>query len=111
MTKTVDSYRFISGITKQMIRSWISMERPREIPWTPLARPLADSTVSLISTAGIALKTDRHLLGLFDLPTWWRLLLVTGFEVIETHLDEADEPPIPMFVCLKRVSREGSARL
>ena len=57
--KTVDSYRFISGITKRMIRSWISMERPREIPWTPLARPLSDCTVSLISTAGIALKTDR----------------------------------------------------
>jgi D-proline reductase (dithiol) PrdB len=59
MTKTVDSYRFISGITKRMIRSWISMERPRGIPWMPLARPLADSTVSLISTAGIALKTDK----------------------------------------------------
>ena len=57
--KTVDSYRFISGITKRMIKSWISMERPREIPWTPLARPLSDCTVSLISTAGIALKTDR----------------------------------------------------
>ena len=57
--KTVDSYRFISGITKRMIKSWISMERPREIPWTPLARPLRDCTVSLISTAGIALKTDR----------------------------------------------------
>ena len=59
MTKTVDSYRFISGITKRMIRSWISMEQPREIPWTPLAGPLADCTVSLISSAGIALKTDR----------------------------------------------------
>jgi D-proline reductase (dithiol) PrdB len=59
MTETVDSYRFISGITKRMIRSWISAERPREIPWTPLAKPLADCTVSLISTAGIALKTDQ----------------------------------------------------
>jgi D-proline reductase (dithiol) PrdB len=59
MTKTVDSYRFISGITKRMIKSWISMERPREIHWTPLARPLAGCTVSLISTGGIALKTDR----------------------------------------------------
>ena len=29
MPKTVDSYRFISGITKRMIRSWISQERPR----------------------------------------------------------------------------------
>ena len=59
MDKTVDSYRFISGITKRMIRSWISMERPREIPWTPLAKPLSECTVSLISSAGIALKIDR----------------------------------------------------
>ena len=59
MEKTVDSYRFISGITKRMIKSWISMERPREIPWTPLAKPLSECTVSLISSAGIALKTDR----------------------------------------------------
>ena len=58
-TKSVDSYRFISGITKRMIRSWISMERPRQIPWTPLTKPLTDCTVSLISSAGIALKADR----------------------------------------------------
>ena len=59
MDKTADSYRFISGITKRMIKSWISMERPREIPWTPLAKPWSECTVSLISSAGIALKTDR----------------------------------------------------
>ena len=59
MTKTVDSYRFITGITKRMIKNWISMERPRPIPWTPLAKPLSECTVSLLSSAGIALKTDR----------------------------------------------------
>jgi D-proline reductase (dithiol) PrdB len=59
MGETVDSYRFISGITKRMIKSWINMERPREIPWTPLAKPLAACAVSLISSAGIALRTDR----------------------------------------------------
>ena len=59
MIKSVDSYRFISGITKRMIKSWINMERPREIPWKPLAKPLANCTVSLISSAGLALKTDK----------------------------------------------------
>ena len=59
MNKTADSYRFSSGITKRMIKTWIGMEKPRDIPWTPLARPLADATVVLVSTAGIALKTDR----------------------------------------------------
>lgn len=59
MPKTVDSYRFISGITKRMIRSWISMETPRPIPWTPLRKPLQECTVALLSSAGIALKSDK----------------------------------------------------
>lgn len=59
MNKTVDSYRFIGGITKRMIRTWIGMEKPRPIPWTPLAKPLAQCNVALLSSAGIALKSDR----------------------------------------------------
>jgi hypothetical protein len=55
MTKTVDSYRFLSGIIKRMVKSWIKMEQPRAIPWTPLAKPLSDCTVSL-STLGMALS-------------------------------------------------------
>jgi D-proline reductase (dithiol) PrdB len=58
MSKTVDSYRFISGITRRMIKNWISIEKPRPIPWTPLARPLSECTVAMLSSAGIALKTD-----------------------------------------------------
>jgi D-proline reductase (dithiol) PrdB len=59
MDKQVDSFRFINGITRRMIKTWIGLEKPRPIPWTPLAKPLMDCTVALISTAGIALKTDR----------------------------------------------------
>jgi D-proline reductase (dithiol) PrdB len=72
MTKTVDSFRFISGITKRMIQSWIKMEKPRPIPWMPLAKPLSECNVALLSSAGIALKTDLP----FDQETerqqpWW----------------------------------------
>jgi D-proline reductase (dithiol) PrdB len=59
MSKTVDSYRFIRGITKRMIRSWIKLEGPRPIPWTPMRKPLSECTLALLSTAGIALKTDK----------------------------------------------------
>lgn len=59
MDKQVDSYRYLSGITKRMIKSWIKMEQPRPIPWTPLRKQLPESTVAMISTGGIALKTDR----------------------------------------------------
>jgi D-proline reductase (dithiol) PrdB len=62
-SRQVDSYRFLDRLTQKLVQSWIELETqrecPAEIPWTPLSRPLADSTVALISSAGLALKTDR----------------------------------------------------
>ena len=62
-TRQVDSYRFLDRLTQKLVQSWIGLEmqheRPAEIAWTPLSRPLADSTVALISSAGLALKRDR----------------------------------------------------
>ena len=55
----VDSYRFLDAISRRLVKSWIKLEPQREIPWTPLSRPLAECTVALISSGGIALKTDR----------------------------------------------------
>jgi hypothetical protein len=62
MNKQVDSYRYLDFITRQMVKAWIGLEKPTAIPWTPLTKPLADCTVALISTAGIALKTARAIL-------------------------------------------------
>jgi len=56
--KIVNSYRFISGITRRMLRTWVGMEKPRPSPWTPLSKPLKGCRVALLSSAGIALKTD-----------------------------------------------------
>jgi hypothetical protein len=58
MTKMVDSYKFVSGITKRTIQTWAKMETPRDIPWTPLEKPLYECRVALISSGGIALKSD-----------------------------------------------------
>lgn len=55
---TVDSYKYLDFATRQMAASWVKMATPAPIPWTPLARPLSECTVALISSAGIALKTD-----------------------------------------------------
>jgi D-proline reductase (dithiol) PrdB len=57
--KQVDSYRFLDAMTKKLVQSWVGLEREREIPWTRLSRPLGESTVALVSSAGLALKTDR----------------------------------------------------
>ncbi len=59
MEKQVDSYRFITGMTKRMVKTWVGMEKPRQIPWTPLAKKLSDCTVATIVTAGMALKDDK----------------------------------------------------
>ena len=59
ISKQVDSYRFLDRMTKKLVQSWIDLATPQEIPWTPLSKSLADSTVALISSAGLALKTDR----------------------------------------------------
>jgi D-proline reductase (dithiol) PrdB len=58
-TKQVDSFRFLDGITKKLVKTWIGLETQREIPWTPLSKPLEECTVALVSSAGLALKNDR----------------------------------------------------
>jgi D-proline reductase (dithiol) PrdB len=54
----VDSYKFLDFATRQMAASWVKMATPASIPWTPLSKPLSECTVALVSSAGIALKTD-----------------------------------------------------
>ena len=58
-TKQVDSFRFLDGVTKKLITNWLGLEKRREIPWTPLSKPLYECTVALVSSAGLALKTDQ----------------------------------------------------
>ncbi len=59
MPKLVDSYHFLDPLTQTVIKAWIARETPRPIPWTPLRKPLSECMVALLSSAGIALKTDR----------------------------------------------------
>lgn len=59
MSRPVDSYRFVGRATRTIARAWIAREPAREIPWTPLAKPLGQATVALVSSAAVALRTDR----------------------------------------------------
>lgn len=56
---SIDSYRFLDFASRQVMKAWAARERPGVIPFTPLEKPLADCTVALISTAGIARNDDR----------------------------------------------------
>lgn len=58
VAKTVDSYRFLDGVAKRAIKRWAGLPGETHIPWTPLAKPLSQCTVSLVCSAAIALKSD-----------------------------------------------------
>ena len=53
------TFKAIGFANRQIVTGWISREGQREIPWTPLARPLADCRVALVSTAALALQGDE----------------------------------------------------
>ena len=71
--KIVDGFRFIPP----GLRAWIRSSIPEGdlkgfIPWTPMAKPLSQTTLAVVTSAGISLKTDPP----FDMerekkePTW-----------------------------------------
>lgn len=84
----IDSYRFLDFISRQIMKSWVEREQPRPIPWTPLGKPLEACRVALVSSAGIALKSDVP----FDQDRerrdpWWG---DPSFRVIPHGATEAD---------------------
>jgi len=55
----IDSYRYVDFATRQIMKAWTGRQEPGEIPFAPLAKPLRECTVALLSTAGIARTDDR----------------------------------------------------
>jgi len=57
--KQVDPWRFAGKFLKQVLSARIP-DRPSHlpIPWTPVAKPLADSKLALLSTAGLSMRGD-----------------------------------------------------
>jgi len=92
---TVDSWRFAGSFLKSMLSKMIpAAEFAGEIPWTPIAKPLSDCRVALLSSAGLSMRGDPP----FDMdferrnPTrgdhGWRRLQATATEqnVVANHL-------------------------
>ena len=48
----------LSEVQRQMLQFFPCMETDG-VPWTPLAKPLADSTVAIVTTAGLHLRDDK----------------------------------------------------
>lgn len=57
--KIVDGFRFLPPALTAWIRKFIPNEEFKGfIPWTPMAKPLSQTTLALVTSAGISLKTD-----------------------------------------------------
>jgi D-proline reductase (dithiol) PrdB len=84
----IDSYRFLDFATRQVMKAWAAREYAGVIPFTPLAKPLSECTVALVSSAGIARNDDRP----FDQEgerrnPWWG---DPSFRVIPLGTTESD---------------------
>jgi D-proline reductase (dithiol) PrdB len=93
--RRVDPWRFTGSFLQRILSARIP-EQPawESIPWTPVAKPLAESRVALLSTAGLSMKDDRP----FDMemerrnplrgdPSWRRLRAdATSADIEANHL-------------------------
>ena len=74
----LDTYRFTSRFTKRTMQAWAKRDRQQydpnhvPIPWTPLAKPLNECKIAMVSTAALALNSDTPFdqQGEIDNP-WW----------------------------------------
>lgn len=111
---TVDGFRFLDFASRGVMKAWHDREpAPPELPWAPLARPLAECRVALISSAGIARVGDTP----FDQERerrnpWWgdpthRVIprSVTGDEVRIYHMHIDPRPGSEDLDCLLPLRR------
>ena len=49
----------IGFANRQIVTAWTEREPARDIPWTPLGKPLSEARVALVSTAALALHDDQ----------------------------------------------------
>ncbi len=96
--RDVDPWRFTGGFLKSILSGMIPDEPAyADIPWTPVTKPLSQSKVALLSTAGLSMKDDAP----FDMemerqnpaigdPSWRRLSADATSDSIEAnhlHID------------------------
>jgi D-proline reductase (dithiol) PrdB len=56
---SIDSYRFLDFASRQVMKAWAARQETGVIPFTPLGKPLAECTVALVTTAGVARNDDK----------------------------------------------------
>jgi len=117
----MDPYRYMSFLTRQVMRAWADREQSAEqVAWTPLEKPLAECRVALISSAGIALRTDKPFdqQGERENPWWgdpsWRALpaetTAADVHIYHMHIDPAPaEKDLDVILPLRRLRELADA--
>jgi D-proline reductase (dithiol) PrdB len=55
----IDGNLYLDFLTRKVMKGWMEREEtPGDIPWTPLAKPLPECRVALVTSAGVCLRTD-----------------------------------------------------
>ena len=98
MTQIVDPWRFAGGFIARVLGARIPDEPTHDpIPWAPVAVPLSEAKVALLSTAGLSMRGDAP----FDMegerrnptrgdPSWRRIAAdatSASVEVNHLHID------------------------
>jgi D-proline reductase (dithiol) PrdB len=78
----------VRGIDERVQRSWVAREEEREPVWAPVQKPLARSTVALLSSAAIAMNDDAPFDQELERRDPWRG--DPGFRLIPRTATEAD---------------------
>ena len=86
----IDSYRYLDFASRKIMKAWAARDARvvRSIPWHPMSKPLSESTVALVTTAGVARNDDVP----FDQEgerrnPWWG---DPSYRVVPRGLTEAD---------------------
>jgi D-proline reductase (dithiol) PrdB len=58
-SEEIDKNLYLDFLTRKVMKGWMEREvTPKDVPWTPLSKPLSGCRVALVTSAGVALKAD-----------------------------------------------------
>jgi D-proline reductase (dithiol) PrdB len=112
----MDPYRYLTFSSRTIMQSWTAHEHPPDVvAWAPINKPLDQCRVALISSAGVALRTDKPFdkQGERDNPFWgdpsWRELPcgVGAADVTISHLHIDPTPALQDIDVVLPVHRLG----
>lgn len=119
----IDHNLYLDFLSRKVMRGWMEHEvPPRDIPWTPFGKPLAECTVAFVSSAGVALRSQPP----FDQAgerrnPWWgdpsyrlipRATRTEDVHLYHLHIDTSfGEQDLNCVLPLERLAELEAARL